>query len=89
MKNQTERVNTKNDFDIGLSNKNKIPSYVVTPNGLLQKYTPNDGAIKVISNEMPSDPADPDCLNTNFFYLNISNAYEMRMNEIENILYRK
>ena len=38
-------------------------SYLVTPNGSLQKYNYKTGKINVISNNMPSDEKDPDRLN--------------------------
>jgi len=36
-----------------------MDSYVVTPNGSLQKYNPSTGKTNVISNDMPSDINDP------------------------------
>ena len=55
-------VNVK---DVGVSNTSKIISYVVTPNGSLQKYNPYTNKITVISNDMPSDVNDPNRLNKN------------------------
>ncbi len=49
--------------DIGNSNKRGTDSYLVTPNGSLQKYNPLTGKITVISNDMPSDANDPYRLN--------------------------
>ena len=43
------------DFEDGTNaNKHKRISYVVTPNGSLQKYDPQTGKIKVLSDDMPS-----------------------------------
>ena len=56
-------VNVK---DVGVSNTSKIISYVVTPNGSLQKYNPYTNKITVISNDMPSDVNDPNRLNKNY-----------------------
>ena len=55
-------VNVK---DVGVSNTSKNISYVVTPNGSLQKYNPYTNKITVISNDMPSDVNDPNRLNKN------------------------
>ena len=56
--------NSDNDItDIGLANSNGYLSYVVTPNGSLQKYDPQTGIITVISSNMPSDPFSPNRLN--------------------------
>ena len=52
--------------DIGNSNRRQIDSYLVTPNGSLQKYDPKKNIISIISNDMPSDPNDPDSLNSNY-----------------------
>lgn len=46
--------------DIGTANENGYLSFLVSPNGLLQKYDPDTGVISVISNEMPSDKQDKD-----------------------------
>lgn len=54
-------VNANND--IGNANSLKIDSYVVTPNGSLQKYNHKTGEITVISTDMPSDKNDPTRLN--------------------------
>lgn len=53
-------------YDIGNSNRRQIDSYLVTPNGSLQKYDPKKNIISIISNDMPSDPNDPDSLNSNY-----------------------
>ena len=54
------------DFKDGTNaNKHKRILYVVTPNGSLQKYDPQTGKIKVLSDDMPSDSNDPDRLNEN------------------------
>ena len=50
-------------YDIGYSNKRQITSYLVTPNGSLQKYNPKSGDITTISKGMPSDKHDPKRLN--------------------------
>ena len=52
------------DTDIGNANIDKIDSYLASPNGELQKYNHRTGKIKVLSNEMPSDPNDPDRQNS-------------------------
>ena len=39
--------------------------YLVTPNGSLQKYNPQNGEITIVSNDMPSDPNDPTRVNEN------------------------
>lgn len=58
------------DNDIGNANKRKMDSYLVTPNGSLQKYDPLNNQISIISNEMPSDPNDPSFLNQDSGYIN-------------------
>lgn len=50
-------------YDIGYSNERQITSYLVTPNGSLQKYDPKSGNITTISKDMPSDKLDPERLN--------------------------
>lgn len=60
-----ERKNQRGNNDIGNANKRGIYSYVVTPNGSLQKYDPNSNEVSIISNDMPSDTKDPDRLNNN------------------------
>ena len=57
-----EKLFVKNN-DIGVANATKMNSYVVTPNGSLQKYDYISGKIKVISINMPSDRNDPNRLN--------------------------
>ena len=52
--------------DIGNANKRQIDSYLVTPNGSLQKYDPKNNKISIISNDMPSDSNDPEALNSNY-----------------------
>ena len=54
---------TERGTDIGNANFRHLDSYLVTPNGSLQKYSPKTGKISVLSNEMPSDFNDPDRLN--------------------------
>lgn len=49
--------------DIGNANARQLKSYVATPNGSLQKYNPETGKIKVVSNQMASDFNDPDRMN--------------------------
>ena len=58
-----KRSVTKVGDDIGNANARQIPCYVATPNGSFQKYNPKTGKISVISNDMPSDPKDPNRLN--------------------------
>lgn len=58
-----EKRNSNLPNDIGNSNKRGTDSYLVTPNGSLQKYNPLTGKITVISNDMPSDANDPYRLN--------------------------
>lgn len=41
-----------------------MDSYLVTPNGSLQKYNHKSGKIIIISNDMPSDSFDPTRMNT-------------------------
>ena len=53
----------KNITDIGTANTHQIDSYLASPNGELQKYNHRTGKIKVLSNEKPSDPNDPERLN--------------------------
>ena len=50
-------------YDIGNANIKKIDSYLVSPNGRLQKYEPKNNKISIISDDMPSDFRDPDRLN--------------------------
>ena len=57
-----EKLFVKNN-DIGVANATKMNSYVVTPNGSLQKYDYISGKVKVISINMPSDRNDPNRLN--------------------------
>lgn len=52
-----------NKSDIGVANLSGYLSFVVTPNGSLQKYDPQTGVISLISNEMPSDPRDENRMN--------------------------
>ena len=65
-----DRKKQSGDNDIGNANKRGLDSYLVTPNGSLQKYDPKTNEISVISNEMPSDSNDPSILNQNTEYLN-------------------
>ncbi len=46
------------------ANIDKIDSYLASPNWEPQKYNHRTGKIKVLSNEMPSDPNDPDRQNS-------------------------
>lgn len=62
----SERKKETGKNDIGNANRRKIDSYIVTPNGSLQKYDPKKNIISIISNEMPSDSNDPEALNSNF-----------------------
>lgn len=50
--------------DIGNANRDKLNSYVATPNGSLQKYDYKSGKITMISTDMPSDVKDPERLNS-------------------------
>ena len=59
----TYRRHVNGSYDIGNSNNLNIISYLVTPNGSLQKYDPSSSKITVISNDMPSDVEDPNRLN--------------------------
>ena len=55
-----------NDFsknDKQTSEKLGIPIYLVTPNGSLKMYNPQNEKSKIISVDMPSDPNDPSRLN--------------------------
>ena len=55
-----------NDFsknDKQTSEKLGIPIYLVTPNGTLKMYNPQNEKSKIISVDMPSDPNDPSRLN--------------------------
>ena len=52
--------------DIGNANRSgMLYSYLVSPNGTLQKYTVSTGKIKVVSEDMPSSYADSDRRNIN------------------------
>ena len=52
--------------DIGNANRSgMLYSYLVSPNGSLQKYSIFTGKIRVISEDMPSSYADSDRRNTN------------------------
>ena len=73
--------------DIGNANLRKIDSYLVTPNGSLQKYNPNKNDISIISNNMPSDPNDPSRMNN--ISIEEKNAYSMEeyMKMINNVYF--
>ena len=77
------------DFKDGTNaNKHKRISYVVTPNGSLQKYDPQTGKIKVLSNDMPSDSNDPDRLNeNNINYISIEKTIVQKI-DVNNFLYQ-
>ncbi len=60
---KSERKKQKGNDDIGNANKRQLDSYLVTPNGSLQKYDPKANSITIISNDMPSDSNDPSRLN--------------------------
>lgn len=77
------------DFKDGANaNKHKRISYVVTPNGSLQKYDSQTGKIKVLSNDMPSDSNDPDRLNeNNINYISIEKTIVQKIDVI-NFLYQ-
>ena len=52
--------------NIGNANRSgMLYSYLVSPNGSLQKYSIFTGKIRVISEDMPSSYADSDRRNTN------------------------
>lgn len=53
-----------NMTDIGNANRDKVNSYVATPNGSLQKYDYKTGEVTTISKDMPSDKRDPTRLNS-------------------------
>ena len=77
------------DFKDGTNaNKHKRISYVVTPNGSLQKYDPQTRKIKVLSDDMPSDSNDPDRLNeNNINYISIEKTIVQKIDVI-NFLYQ-
>ena len=77
------------DFKDGTNaNKHKRISYVVTPNGSLQKYDPQTGKIKVLCDDMPSDNNDPDRLNeNNINYISIEKTIVQKIDVI-NFLYQ-
>ena len=77
------------DFEDGTNaNKHKRISYVVTPNGSLQKYDSQTGKIKVLSDDMPSDSNDPDRLNeNNINYISIEKTIVQKIDVI-NFLYQ-
>lgn len=60
-------------------------AYVVTPNGSLQKYNPHTGKIEVLSNELPSDPNDPDHINENNTVIIISNTDKEKKEESKDL----
>ncbi len=84
----SERVlQTQND--IGNANARKIDSYLVTPNGSLQKYDPKKNKISNISNKMPSDFRDPDRLNDVDTTEKDSNTMADLLKMIQNIFFYK
>lgn len=42
------------------NDKNNIKGYLASPNGLLQEYDPASGDVSQVSDDLPSDPKDPD-----------------------------
>ena len=56
---EKELMAEHSNMDIGMANKRKIISFLVTPNGSLQKYDPKTGIIIIINNKMPNDSKDP------------------------------
>ena len=60
---EVKKTITKKGKDIGNANFRKMDSFLVTPDGSLQKYNCSTGVISVLSNDMPSDVNDPDRLN--------------------------
>ena len=77
------------DFKDGTNtNKHKRISYVVTPNGSLQKYDPQTRKIKVLSNDMPSDSNDSDRLNeNNINYISIEKTIVQKI-DVNNFSYQ-
>ena len=77
------------DFKDGTNtNKHKRISYVVTPNGSLQKYDPQTRKIKVLCDDMPSDNNDPDRLNeNNINYISIEKTIVQKI-DVNNFLYQ-
>ena len=77
------------DFEDGTNaNKHKRISYVVTPNGSLQKYDPQTGKIKVLIDDMQSDSNDPDRINeNNINYIYIEKTIVQKIDVI-NFLYQ-
>lgn len=57
------KIRNAND-DIGNANTSRMNSYLVTPNGALQKYEYRSAKISVISKDMPSDENDHTRLNS-------------------------
>ncbi|GIV28853.1 MAG: hypothetical protein KatS3mg027_2667 [Bacteroidia bacterium] len=51
--------------DINFSENEGVPEYITTPSGLLKKYDPVTEEVSVISEDLPSDPSDPEKRNTN------------------------
>ena len=49
--------------DTGNANREQMDSFIVTPNGSLQRYDFRTGKISIISKDMPSDPEDPTRMN--------------------------
>lgn len=52
--------NVFSDTDKKDNDKKKISGYVVTPNGTLQRYDPENKKVTTVSTNMPSDPNDWD-----------------------------
>lgn len=67
------RMSVRSSKSNDTSNANEIGmiSYLVTPNGTLQRYDPGNGSLQVVSTQMPSDPKDPDRKNNIIGNINI------------------
>ena len=88
LKTNKERMNDKGIYDIGIANRHNRTSYLVTPSGSLQKYNPQNGTILILSNQMPSDPNDPNCLNDNCVYgILRENMSKNDFNQLINYIY--
>jgi RHS repeat-associated protein len=54
----------ENEYDDkDYANENKKSLYLGTPNGSFQEFDPTTGEAKIVSEDLPSDPNDPDQLN--------------------------
>ena len=80
-------VNANND--IGNANTSKLDCYVATPNGALLKYDYKTGEIIVVSNDMPSDPNDPNRLNNRISSDNEPDSDWDILNLLRTIIYQQ